>query len=152
MSRARPRNEEPESLNLLCSSNCAASGVVAGGLDPGSAPSHRVVVSAPEERADDRPGEHELSRGGEAAGTVPAAPAVEDLATERPERSNDVLEVGGGRGDGTDRRGIETAIQREKQQACDTAGDLEPPARDVLMRHAIFQHVQEWTDQGCATA
>src|SRR6266508_1804662 len=75
----------------------------------------RVALSLPpwrDERAENRAGEQELQVCREVSGAVPAAAAVEELATARAQEGEDVLEVGGGARRGTERRRIERAAAR----------------------------------------
>ena len=97
-----------------------------------------------DERAENRAGEQELQVCREVSGAVPAAAAVEELATARAQEGEDVLEVGGGARRGTERRRIERAAARgEEDEARETAADLEAARADVLVRQAVAREVED---------
>ncbi len=88
-----------------------------------------------DERAENRAGEQELEICGEVPRAVPASVAVEELAAARAQEREDVLEVGCGARRGAERRRIErTAARGEKEEARETAADLEAARADVLVR------------------
>jgi hypothetical protein len=95
------------------------------------------------EHADDRARQDELNVSAEAASAMPAAPAVEELATVRTQTRNDVLEVGrGGRG-GPERSRVERpAAKREQSQTEQAAPDFEATIADVLVRHPVTGEVE----------
>jgi hypothetical protein len=69
---------------------------------------------------------------------------VEELSSARAQEREDVLEVGGGARRGAKCRWIERASSRgEKEEAGETAGDLEATQGDVLVRHAVTREVED---------
>jgi hypothetical protein len=108
-----------------------------GAVSHGSTPGH-------DERAENHAGQQELQVGREAPRAVPAEAAVEDLPSARPQERENVLEVRGGACGGAKRRRIERASPRgEKEEAGETAADLEATRGDVLVRHAVTREVED---------
>ena len=69
---------------------------------------------------------------------------VEELSSARAQEREDVLEVGGGACGGAKRRRIERAAPRgEKEDARETAADLEATRGDVLVRQAVTREVED---------
>lgn len=99
------------------------------------------------EEADDRAGKEELEPRGERSRAMPAAPAVKELPTARPQRGDDVLEVGRGSRNRTEGRSIErTPPHSEKRNRGDPARHLEAAAGDVLVRNAVCGQVQHGSE------
>src|SRR4051812_41765356 len=87
------------------------------------------LVAAAEQVPHERAGEQELHVRREVAGPVPAEASVEDLPPARPERREDVLEIGSRRRKAAESRGVEgPAPRRQQAEAGDAAGDLEAAA------------------------
>jgi hypothetical protein len=69
---------------------------------------------------------------------------VEELSSARAQEREDVLEVGSGARRGAKCRWIEGASsRREKEEAGETAGDLEATRGDVLVRQAVTREVED---------
>ena len=102
----------------------------------GSTPRH-------DERAENHARQQELQVGREAPRAVPAEAAVEDLPSARAQERKNVLEVRGGACGGAKRRRIERPSPRgKKEEAGETAADLEAMRRDVLVRQAVTREVK----------
>jgi hypothetical protein len=96
-----------------------------------------------DERSENRAGQQELQGCREAPRAVPAV-AVEELPSARAQEGEHVLEVRGGARRGAQRHRIErTSPRGEKQDACETAADLEATRADVLVRQAVAGEVEE---------
>jgi hypothetical protein len=79
---------------------------------------------------------------------VPAAAAMEELPSARAKERKDVLEVRSGAGRAAKRRRIEEAsLCDEKQEACETAADLEATRADVLVRQAVAREVKDRSEE-----
>jgi hypothetical protein len=79
---------------------------------------------------------------------VTAAAAMEELATVRPHPWHDVLEIRHRGCSATEHGRIERAPSRgEERKGGETAADLEPPVRDVLMRHAVAGEVERHPEE-----
>jgi hypothetical protein len=69
---------------------------------------------------------------------------VEERSSARAQEWEDVFEVRGGARCGAKCRWIERASSRgEKEEACETAGDLEATRGDVLVRQAVTRQVED---------
>ena len=111
-------------------------------LDAASRPPFR----GSHEYADDRARQDELNVRTEAAGTMPAAPAVKELAAVRTQPRKDVLEIGRGSRCGPKRGRIEqSTAEREQRQTEKAAANLEATIGDVLVRHPITGQMQRRT-------
>lgn len=74
---------------------------------------------------------------------VPPEAVVEELPLAGTQERKDVLEIGSGARERTERRRIEQAPPRgEKSDACDTGPDLEPSRVKVSVRNAVAHEVQ----------
>ena len=90
----------------------------------------------------------EQLRLGRDADAVPAAAAMEELLSARPEPRDEVLEIGHRRRGAAEHRGVERAApSREQAEHDEAAADLEAPIGDVLVRHAIARDVQRRAEQ-----
>ena len=79
-----------------------------------------------DERTDNHASQQELHLSGEWTGSMPTAPTVKQLATVWTQKREDVLEVGGGTGQRSDRRGIQRpAFACEEKEADESAANLE---------------------------
>lgn len=84
-----------------------------------------------------------LNVSAEAARAMPAAPAVEELATARTQTRKDVLEVGRGGRRGPERSRVERpATESEQSQTEQAAPVLEATIADVLVRHPVTSEVK----------
>jgi hypothetical protein len=100
-----------------------------------------------EQQPHQRAGREQLRLGGD-ADAVPAAAAVEELLSPRPEPWHEVLEIGHGGGGSAEHRGVEDATPGGEQAERDeTAADLEAPVGNVLVRDAVCGDVQGGAEQ-----
>ena len=94
------------------------------------------------ECGENRGGEQELQTCGEPTRAVPAV-IVEELPAARAQLREDVLEVRRGARCSSERRWIEWASPHgEKEDARETAADLEPTRAEVSVRKAVARNVE----------
>ena len=104
-----------------------------------------TAAASAEQRSGERPRNEELEPGRKAARPVPAAKPVarEERAAARPWEPQHVLEIRGRGSCRADSDAVERAApEREERQHGRAAHGLEPPRRDVLVRHAVTEQVR----------